>query len=538
MRLRDVKRIAAGSALALVAATSPLTAQSEMPGGLRANIALTRYAPQSAPFLEISQDDVRDGWDRHVLRIGQDYALAQGEIIHEAVVVFSPVVIEGRVRGDLTVVFGTVRIAPTAVIDGSLVAIGGNVDIESGARINRDLVVVGGGLEAPAEFAPGGQHFAVGAKPIADRLRAAIPWITEGLLLGRPIVPRLGWVWFIVGFVFLASLALSLLFLNTVRTCADAIARRPLTAFLTGLLVLLLVGPVSIILAASVIGLAVVPFVLIAVVVAWIIGKVGVSVWIGDAMVGQAPPAGRFQTARSFALGFAAVCLLYMVPVLGFIAWAIVGVTGLGAASLAFMSAYRRENPAKAKPAPPPPPAPVDPPPFEPSSFEPSPVAPPLAYAALDDADSPPLASAVPAYAHAAAVGGINLLAFTKAGFFERAAAFTLDTVFVLIIGGTFDLFEDSPQSLILALLAYHIGFWAWKQTTFGGIVCQLRIIRLDGTPLRFVDALVRGIAGMFSLAVVGLGALWILRDEDRQAWHDKIAGTYVVNVPKNWPLP
>jgi len=97
---------------------------------------------------------------------------------------------------------------------------------------------------------------------------------------------------------------------------------------------------------------------------------------------------------------------------------------------------------------------------------------------------------------------------------------------------------SDRCVVTILAMLTYHIGFWAWKGTTFGGIVCQLRVVRLDGSPLRFVDALVRGIASLFSIAVVGLGCLWILRDEERQAWHDKIAGTYVVTVPRNWPLP
>ena len=35
----------------------------------------------------------------------------------------------------------------------------------------------------------------------------------------------------------------------------------------------------------------------------------------------------------------------------------------------------------------------------------------------------------------------------------------------------------------------------------------------------------------------LGLGCLWIIKDADRQAWHDKIAGTYVVKVPRNWPL-
>ena len=59
----------------------------------------------------------------------------------------------------------------------------------------------------------------------------------------------------------------------------------------------------------------------------------------------------------------------------------------------------------------------------------------------------------------------------------------------------------------------------------------------MDGTRLRFVDALVRGLSAIFSLALFGLGALWILKDPERQAWHDRVAGTYVVKVPRNWPI-
>ena len=83
----------------------------------------------------------------------------------------------------------------------------------------------------------------------------------------------------------------------------------------------------------------------------------------------------------------------------------------------------------------------------------------------------------------------------------------------------------------------YHIGFWTWKGTTVGGIICQLRLVRVDGGAAGFADALVRGLSSIFSLAVLGIGCLWILKDPERQAWHDKIAGTYVVKVPRNWPL-
>jgi uncharacterized RDD family membrane protein YckC len=70
-----------------------------------------------------------------------------------------------------------------------------------------------------------------------------------------------------------------------------------------------------------------------------------------------------------------------------------------------------------------------------------------------------------------------------------------------------------------------------------GGIICQLRVVRVDGSRLTFADALVRALSSIFSLAVLALGVLWILRDPERQAWHDKIAGTFVVKVPRNYPL-
>ena len=132
--------------------------------------------------------------------------------------------------------------------------------------------------------------------------------------------------------------------------------------------------------------------------------------------------------------------------------------------------------------------------------------------------------------------GPNDLVTFPKAFFRDRLAAGVLDIILLAILRGLLDDLLSDNGGFLMALI-YFVGFWAWKQTTLGGIICQLRIVRLDNQPIRFVDALVRGLAGIFSLAVLGLGFVWILRDQDRQAWHDRIAGTYVVKVPRNWPL-
>ena len=60
-----------------------------------------------------------------------------------------------------------------------------------------------------------------------------------------------------VGVFFVVYLALNLVFDRPVRACAGTLADKPLTAFAVGLLVLLLAGPVCALLAVSVVGLVV-----------------------------------------------------------------------------------------------------------------------------------------------------------------------------------------------------------------------------------------------------------------------------------------
>jgi uncharacterized RDD family membrane protein YckC len=120
------------------------------------------------------------------------------------------------------------------------------------------------------------------------------------------------------------------------------------------------------------------------------------------------------------------------------------------------------------------------------------------------------------------------------ADFVERAAALMLDVIAVCLLWMMIGFGHGFLGGrLMLVFLAYHVGFWTWQGTTPGGLITRLRVIKTDGTAPQFADALIRGLAGIFSLAVLGLGFLWILKDAERQGWHDLIAGTYVVKVPR-----
>jgi uncharacterized RDD family membrane protein YckC len=509
-------------------------------------VAATLTVPAAAHTQDV---DARVRWPNPALRILESYTLKAGDEVRQVLVIAGDATIEGRVDEDVVVIAGKAQLSATALIEGSFLVIGGTAAIAEGAQVRRDVVVVGG-LEAPSSFSAGGNQIVVGTAALGAQLRAIVPWITRGLLWGRLIVPGLGWVWTVAVVFFLINLFLSVVFHTPVRASAATLAATPLSAFMTGLLVLLLAGPVCVVLAISVIGIAIIPFLGCALLVAAVIGKIGFARWIGMSVVRQDDMENRAQSLRSFLIGSAIMCIAYIIPVLGFLMWGMGAVFGLGAATLAFFSAYRRENPkppkkrpiaapiaVAAEPGPVDLPAPVDL--SAPVDLRgPADLSAPVERAAAVTEDpiatEPPIERAAP---------NAGLLSFPRATFLERLAAFALDVALVMIAAQILRLdrlFAENPSlesNVLLLALVYHIGFWSWKGTTVGGIICQLRLTRIDGTPLRFAESLVRGLSGIFSLAVVGLGFFWILRDPERQAWHDRIAGTYVVKVPRSWPI-
>jgi uncharacterized RDD family membrane protein YckC len=480
--------------------------------------------------------DVHVTFSNPALRVFQSYTLKAGETAQSVLVIANDATIEGHVTGDVLVVLGHAQLARTAVVDGSFVIAGGTGAIADGAQVHGDVVAVGG-LDAPPAFSPRGSQMVVGTMPIGERVRGFVPWLTRGLLFGRLIVPDLGWVWVVAGVFFLVNLLLNLMLDGPVRASAAALHATPLSAFATGLLVMLLAGPLCLLLAVSVIGVVVVPFFVAALIFGTIIGRIAFARWIGASIVPQGDCANRAQSLRSFVIGSIVMAVAYMIPVLGVLMWAIAAVFALGGAAQAFVRAYRRENPRqprKAKAATITPAAAVAP-------VSESAAPEPTADAVVETPAPEPGPEAAAAPGMSVAAGG--LLTFPHAAFVERLAAFVLDLVLVAILAQVFRLdrlfwlYPAGDNNLLLIALIYHVSFWTWKQTTIGGMICQLRLVKTDGSPIRVAEALVRGLVGILSLVVAGLGFLWVLWDPERQSWHDRIAGTYVVKVPRNWPM-
>lgn len=466
-------------------------------------------------------------------------AIARGEVRQAVVAVAGNATVSGKV-GDATVaVLGDVAIEEGAEVRGDVVSVGGGVKIAEGAQVRGQIVCVGGRVDL-AEGASVGRG--VQEVPVPG-LHALKEWLVQCVFKLRPLAPRIGWLWVVAGVFFLVYLLIAAVMPKPVAACARELARRPVTTFLMGLLTLLLVPVVVFILAATGFGVFVIPFLGAAVFLAKLIGKVALLEFLGESVVRAFSSTTQLKPVLALLLGSLILAAVYLVPVLGLIAFMVTGSWALGAAVMGMFGSARREMPEPPLiPSPPTMPAggtspfPAGTAAFATASTPPTTAGPADALASGGgtaegaDLNPPPTPMAVTAPAPGTAPEAFS---HPRAGFWERMAAGFLDVVLVSLLGSI----TGRPSLAMLVALAYFSGMWAWKGTTIGGIVLNLKVVRLDAQPVTFAVALVRGLAAAFSTIVMFLGFLWIAWDKDRQGWHDKIAGTVVIRLPRGTPL-
>jgi uncharacterized RDD family membrane protein YckC/cytoskeletal protein CcmA (bactofilin family) len=507
---------------------------------------------RSAPAESVSasaepRGEERREWRRidEVVRILGEARVEAGEETSDMVVVFGEGTMEGRTRGDMVVVLGRVYIDGT--VGGDLVAPLSRVVLGPQARIRGDLVMVGGKLEADPQALIEGQQVDMtwerlreipGFTAVESFFDGLKGWVGEGLFLGRLIPHHWGWWWWMVIGLATTYFFLALVAPRAVSAGTEELEEQPVTAFFMGILGYILVNVLFLVLTATGVGVLVVPFFLIAVFIIQMVGKASVFQLIGYRIGRQSSSGGSMQPLPALLLGLALFTLLYMVPILGIMAWLVTAPLGFGAALLASLRALRPGG-ATSLSSSQLGMVPVMPPVMEPRVELPSagsdevegnaPRSPAGVSAVGPIAGPPPVMDAY----SPRALGDTELTSLPRAGFWIRTGASALDLLVVLMPLAVM----DGAKYFLFAWLAYHTAFWAWRGTTVGGVVCRLKIVRTDGKPLNFAVALVRALAGVLSAFALFLGFFWAGWTREKLGWHDMIAGTAVVRVPVGSPL-
>lgn len=424
--------------------------------------------------------------------------------------------VDAKVRGDVVAVFGNIELGPNAEVGGELVCVGGT--------IHRDDAAVVHGRVNNVAFGPSFGGLDTGV----DWLQA---WITQCAFLLRPLAfgPHLMWAWWIAIAFLGLYLLLALIFPRALEKCAGTLEQRPGYSILTAVLALVVAPVVTVLLCITLVGIAVVPFLGAALLFASIFGKAVMLTWIGRCITRHIQSAAPLHAVVSTLIGGVIVLLLYTVPVLGLIVYKLLGFLGLGVVIFTLiLGSKRKAAPPAAAFA-------------EPAASGSGPGVVPGPAPMTSPGFGSPTTGAVIAALESRNAGAIpppigpSAATAQRAGFWIRLGASVIDCVIVVL---AVNLLPDSLEpNFLFAFAVYCVVLWALKGTTIGGIICNLKVVRVDERPMDWPTALVRGLAGFLSLVAAGLGFVWVAFDDQKQSWHDKIAGTTIVQVPRGVPL-
>jgi uncharacterized RDD family membrane protein YckC len=135
-----------------------------------------------------------------------------------------------------------------------------------------------------------------------------------------------------------------------------------------------------------------------------------------------------------------------------------------------------------------------------------------------------------------------RLIAWILDGFILSIIATILWVIVGLVIGLIATAGSDTATSLSLFVgilvvslftLFYYPFWWSRSGQSPGKKIMHIKVVRADnGQLISFGRGILRLFGYWVSAVVFYIGFLWILVDNRRQGWADKIAGTYVIEVP------
>jgi hypothetical protein len=246
--------------------------------------------------------------DTSVVKLNEDINMGQGLIFKDLVAIKGNVNVKGDVGGDIVAVLGSVHLFPTARVAGDVVSIGGKIVRDEGAKVKGEIteIVIGKGGEKMAEvYAP-----------------LIVGMGVAGLLVLKALA--------FLGFIGLSMIIVSFM-TGQIGAISSKIEKEWLKTLLWGILGFVLIGPVAILLAITVIGIPLIIVEMILVSIAMLAGYIAVSQLIGKKFT-KAIRRPNQPMIVEVLWGLAILFLVDMIPVLGMIVKCLAMTFGFGSA--------------------------------------------------------------------------------------------------------------------------------------------------------------------------------------------------------------
>jgi uncharacterized RDD family membrane protein YckC len=140
-----------------------------------------------------------------------------------------------------------------------------------------------------------------------------------------------------------------------------------------------------------------------------------------------------------------------------------------------------------------------------------------------------------------------------RAGFVRRAAAlvydaFLLAALLMIFTGGALFFTHGAAiepatagawvyvyrAGLVLVIAGYYVLNWLRSGQTLGMRAWRIRAVTAAGETLNRQAAILRACFGLLAWAPVALGVLWLYRDPDHLALHDRLSKTRIIYLARS----
>ena len=261
------------------------------------------------------------GWAKNIVKIGGDVMVERRDDINSVVVVAGQITVDGLVGKNVTAVGGSIILTSNAVVRGNVTAIGGIIAQGNGSQVFGDVTEIN-----------------------SSNLADAIDSVFRGELEGWSLIINIISVCF---FAIILTIGLLTAFLlpRPLAAVAGTIENIPAKSFFWGFLTSLLIVPFFMLLAVSIIGIALIPLVFAAFMLAFIFGFIAVAALVGNFIVSRIFHGRKRSLVKETLIGLIVLWFLGWLPFyIGWIIKVFAMTFGLGGVLVALFNRRRRHS--------------------------------------------------------------------------------------------------------------------------------------------------------------------------------------------------
>jgi len=194
----------------------------------------------------------------NIIKIGGDVTIEAQQKVNNVVVVGGQITVNGLVENNVIAAVGSIVLTNKAVVRGNVVCVGGVVAKGNGSQVYGDITEIN-----------------------SSNISSAIASVLSGDWEGWPLIINFIYLCFFAA-IFIIALLMAILMPRPLIAIANMIQNNKTKSFFWGLFATLAIPPFFFLLIISIIGITLIPLIFAALLLAFVLGFIGVSALIGN----------------------------------------------------------------------------------------------------------------------------------------------------------------------------------------------------------------------------------------------------------------